>query len=69
MATDERLKPYRPILHRAGVDPSLALLKNFLPNHAPLFQRIPLPDCGEDVSRIAKPRRKAPQHETRRDIR
>ena len=21
MATDERLKPYRPILHRAGVDP------------------------------------------------
>ena len=26
MATDERLKPYRPILHRAGVDPLLAAI-------------------------------------------
>ncbi len=25
MATNERLKPYRPILHRAGVDPKVAM--------------------------------------------
>ena len=36
MATEDRLKPYRPILHPAGVDPSCAVLDAIASRFDPL---------------------------------
>ena len=56
MAADERLKPYRPILHRAGVDPNWANVtatpRNMASRHCRIASVLPF-GCHEAVIQSA----------------